>query len=26
VAFPAQLVKSINTKEDLEEAERAGAQ
>jgi molybdopterin-guanine dinucleotide biosynthesis protein A len=25
VAFPAQLVKSINTKEDLEEAERAGA-
>jgi molybdenum cofactor guanylyltransferase len=26
VAFPAQLVKSINTKEDLQEAERAGAQ
>jgi molybdopterin-guanine dinucleotide biosynthesis protein A len=26
VAFPAQLVKSINTREDLEEAERAGAQ
>jgi molybdopterin-guanine dinucleotide biosynthesis protein A len=26
VAFPAQLVKSINTKEDLKEAERAGAQ
>jgi molybdopterin-guanine dinucleotide biosynthesis protein A len=26
VAFPAQLVKSINTREDLEEAERASAQ
>lgn len=26
VAFPAHLVKSINTKEDLQEAERAGAQ
>ena len=25
VAFPPQLVKSINTREDLEEAERAGA-
>jgi molybdenum cofactor guanylyltransferase len=25
VAFPAMLVKSINTKEDFEEAERAGA-
>jgi molybdenum cofactor guanylyltransferase len=25
VAFPAHLVKSINTKQDLEEAERAGA-